>query len=601
MTAKRCFIALSILLVMIVAILLRLIYLQIIESSYYSTLSKNNRVEIIPIPPTRGLIYDRNGVVIAKNTPVFTLYLQPSKITDLATTIEQLSQDIPITAQEKQAFYKLRKQYRSIDQIPLKYELSEAEVATFAVHRYKFPGVTIGGSLIRNYPFANQVAHVVGYVGQINSKELAQIDKANYRATHYIGKTGIEKVYQETLHGHVGYQEIEVDAAGNKIRNLALTPAVPGKNLTLTIDNTLQSIAYDALKGYTGAVVAIDPNNGEVLALVSNPSFDPNAFVNGLSIPAFQQLSSNPERPMYDRAVSGLYPPGSTIKPFIAIQGLNTQTIDPTEKIFDPGYFKLPYSNHLFHDWLRRGHGYVNLHQAIVESCDTYFYRLANKMHISKLDQILSQFGFGEKTHIDMPKELAGIVPTPDWKKRHKGHPWYPGDTLNTGIGQGYMLVTPLQLASATATLGARGKRYQPHLVKSQSTGNVTIENLPKPLASITLADDAYWEEVIHAMIGVIKEAKGTGYRYGRNTPYTVAAKTGTAQVFSTQDKRVNKADIPLKLRDNGLFIALAPADKPIIAVAVIVEHSGVIAPHVARKMIDYYLQSYLEPSHAPH
>jgi penicillin-binding protein 2 len=593
MLTRRCLAAFLFILFFILLLIARLVYLQVIEHSYYTTLSKNNRIEIVPLPPTRGLIYDRNGVLLAKNIPVYNLEISPRQIEDLEKTLRTISNLLPISDNEKEVFYKTLHQKRRFETVPLKLRLTEQEVAIFSVNKYRLPGVEIKAGLIRDYPEGKSLAHVLGYVGRINAKEVETLDKANYSATHYTGKTGIEKYYETKLHGKVGYQRIEVDATGNLVRELNINPPVSGETLTLTLDSTLQKIATEALKGHEGAIVAIDPTNGDVLALVSNPGFDPNQFVKGLSTKQYQSLKADQGRPLYNRALRGLYPPGSTVKPFIALGGLDSELINPEQTIFDPGYFKLKFSKHLFHDWKRGGHGKVNLHRAIVESCDTYFYWLAFNMHIAKLDQIFTAFGFGKITGLDLPQELAGLVPSPEWKQAHKQQSWYPGDTLNTGIGQGFMLATPLQLASATATLAARGDEYKPHLLFEAKNETETVTQPPILEKRIMLNNPEGWNVIVKAMEGVIKEASGTGFRFGKNTPYTVAAKTGTAQVFSSHQDKPEKI-LPKKLRDDGLFIAFAPTDQARIAIAVVVEHNGTVAPNAARKIIDYYL-SHLE------
>lgn len=585
---RRCLEAFCIIVLLVLLFVSRLVYLQIVKHPFYTTLAKQNQIDVVPIEPTRGLIYDRNGVLLAKNIPVFSLDIIPDRVENLDATIANLQKIIPITDGELETFNKVLTQHRRFDDVPLKLKLSEEEVATFSANKYQFPGVVVKARLIREYPNGADSAHVVGYVGRINAQELETIDKGNYSATNYIGKSGIEKQYEDKLHGTVGYKSIEVNASGQEVRSLGITPPIPGENLYLSIDSKLQKVAEKALGKNQGAVIAIDPNTGEILALASMPSFDPNQFVKGISNKDYQALIQNENRPMFNRALRGLYSPGSTVKPFLALQGLDTETVTPETTIFDPGYFKLPHSKHIFHDWKTGGHGNVDVHSAIVDSCDTYFYWLANKMKIANIDIILDQFGFGKTTGIDLPNELKGLVPTPDWKLSEQGLPWYPGDTLNTGIGQGFMLSTPLQLASATATLAMHGDRRTPHLLIASQLAKQPIKNIKKKqLEPVMLIHPESWELVIKAMQDVIQDPQGTGFRFGRDTSYTVAAKTGTAQVSS---RKALGEDVPVKLRANGLFIAFAPIDHPQIALAIVVAHTETVAPVVARKVMDYYL-----------
>lgn len=580
------------LLMLILILVLRLAYLQIFRHERYITLAQKNQLALVSITPSRGLIYDRNGVLLAENIPVTSLELIPDKIDDIEVTIQELKKIIDIDEDELEQFNKLLGQRRSFDSIPIKVKLSQEEEAAFYINQYRFPGVTIQAHLIRHYLFGEALSPVLGYVGRINQQELAQVNSANYSPTDYIGKVGIEKYYEPILHGTAGYEQVEIDASGRAVRTLKRAPALAGQNLHLTIDSKLQQVAIEALAGKRGAVVAIQPGTGQVLTLVSNPSYDSNLFVKGISAKDFKKLRESPEQPLYNRALRGQYPPASTIKPFVALQGLATETVAPEDKIFDPGWFKLPNSTHLYRDWKKIGHGWVNLSDSIIESCDTYFYSLAHEMGIKEINTILAKFGFGSKTGIDMGEELGGVLPSPAWKKRYRGVAWYPGDTLITSIGQGFMVTTPLQLANAVATLAMQGKGYKPYLLlKSKSMGAAAILNQPVPLEPITLpADD--WRLVFKAMQEVIENPKGTGYiRFGAKPGYTVGAKTGTAQVFSIkQNERIASQDIlPERLRDHSVFIAFAPVQNPKIALAILVENSA-LAPAMARKILDFYL-----------
>jgi penicillin-binding protein 2 len=583
-------------LIMVLSLLLiaRLVTLQIFQYSHYTTLSKKNDIDFIPIPPKRGLIYDRNGLLLAKNEPVFNLMLTPSKVASLKQTLQNIQKIIPLSQGDLDQFNKQVKQYRRFDEVPLKLKLSQEEVASFAVNSYLFPGVSVKTGLIRTYPLRNAFAHVVGYVGRINQKELAHLDASNYAATNFIGKVGIEKYYEPQLHGKVGYKEVEIEASGKVVRKLKEIPPQNGADIYLTIDGKLQIVAEEALANLRGAVVVIDTGTGEILALASEPGYNPNDFVVGISNKDYKKLRSDPDYPLYNRALRGLYAPGSVIKPFVALAGLDGDIVTPGFKIFDPGWYKLPNSEHVFHDWKRSGHGWINLSGAIIQSCDTYFYGLSHKLGIDAMDNILQQFGFGELTNVDMGEELKGTVPSPAWKLKNRGMAWYPGDTVITGIGQGYLQVTPLQLAAATAILANRGLRFQSHLLyamrKPVNNGKLT-QLMPVTETPIEINDLEYWDIVINAMSKVV--SKGTGYRFGRNVPYPVAAKTGTAQVYSSKqiDNAEDESNLPMHLRNNSTFIVFTPVDHPKIAVAVVVENSPVAA-NVARKVVDYYMKS---------
>lgn len=603
LVAQRALVALIIMGVLVLLLVSRLFYLQLAKNELYTTLSKKNWLDLVPIEPARGLIFDRNGVLLADNIPVFSLDLIPYKIQNIPETLAEIAKVIPLSENEIAQFQKQLKEHRRFEEIPLKLRLSEQELAQFAENQYRFPGTTIKARLIRYYPYGKSLGHLVGYVGRINAKELNDIDPVSYSASNYIGKLGIEKYYEEELHGKVGNQEVESDAMGGPIRSLHEVPPVAGENIYLTIDMNLQLAAEKAMEGHRGAVVAIEPATGQILAMVSAPSYDPNLFVAGINHQEYDSLQNSPNKPLYNRAIRGLYPLASTIKPYMALQGLNSGIIEPEDSILDPGWFQLRNSEHLFHDWRHHGHGTVNLARAIMCSCDTYFYELASRMGIQRIDDILTQFGFGQVTGIDINDELPGTVASPSWKRAMKGVSWYPGDTVISGIGQGYMQATPLQLASAVATLANRGTRFLPYFVMSeQQIGQPLLTSPPTQLNSITLNDNNYWEVVIRAMQNVIVGAEGTGYRFGRNIPYTIAAKTGTAQVYSKNYKSNegdhDQSNIPERLRDHSLFIAFAPVDQPKIAIAVIVENSSQ-AINVARQVLDYYLVTTL-PKRTP-
>jgi penicillin-binding protein 2 len=605
LVSQRSIIALVIMVMLLILLIARLAFLQLTRHTLYNTLSQKNSVDLIPVEPTRGLIYDRNGVLLAENIPVFSLDVIPYKASSLSKELAEIGKIVPLTTTDIAQFQKQVKQHRRFDEIPLKMRLSENEVARFAENAYRFPGFSVKARLIRHYPFSSGLSHVLGYVGRINIEELEDIDATNYSATNYMGKLGIEKFYEDDLHGTVGYQQVESDASGEPVRVLNQIKPVPGKNLYLTIDSRLQMAVEKALAGLRGAVVAIQPDTGQVLAMVSQPGYDPNLFVAGISTDDFQALQTSPDRPLYDRALRGLYPFASTIKPYYALAGLETGTVSPNYTIVDPGWFQLKNSKHMFHDWRKHGHGSVNLSRAIISSCDTYFYDLASRLGIARMDHILQEFGFGEMSGIDLDDELAGVVASPAWKRQAKGLPWYEGDTVISGIGQGYMQATPVQLASGVATLAERGKHYTPYLLMATLQPGSKMVPQSKVLTNQITMSSNYWDLVINAMQNVVSSPMGTGYRL-RTSVYTVAAKTGTAQVYSFSKKHYeneggeeNEADIPERLRDHHLLIAFAPVDHPQIAIAVIVENSNQ-ATTVARSVLDYYLLEIQKIAGAP-
>ncbi len=590
---KRCLWGFIFICCLIVFLILRLAYLQIDKHSVYSTLSAKNALDLVPVEPSRGLIYDRHGILLAENIPVFSLDLIPFQVHDLKKTLATLSKLVTLSDSDISQFLKQVKQHRRFDEIPLKLRLSEAEVAHFTENQHRFPGVIIKARLIRHYPFGEQFSHVLGYVGRINAKEVNEIDPINYSASHYIGKVGIERYYEEELHGKVGYEQVENDASGKPIRVLREIKGTPGKNIYLTLDSGLQLAAEKALANHRGAIVAIEPATGQVLAMVSQPGYDPNLFVVGINQKDYDALQQAANKPLFNRALRGLYPPASTIKPYLALKALDNNLITPDETVADPGWFQLPNYSRRYHDSTRNGHGAVNLNKAILASCDIYFYVLALKMGIHRIDDVLHQFGFGAPSGIDLEEELSGIVASPEWKRKAKGSAWYQGDTILSGIGQGYMQATPLQLASAVATLANRGKRFTPHLLLGeQIPGKNYTAQAPTSLSPVLLENDMAWSVVINAMTDVVTSSQGTARRYGRQQSYTLAAKTGTAQVISRRnpDEEDNKqTHLPEKWRDHHLFIAFAPVMQPKIALAIITENSNA-AIEAARVIFDHYL-----------
>lgn len=589
---KRVFVAAFFVGLLLAILVGRLIYLQVIQHKLYTTLSDENQLTLIPLDPNRGLIYDRHGVLLADNVPTFSLDVIPERARNFKDALASLQKIITITPNDLKQFKKARTQQRSTDGIPVKLNLTEEELARFYLNQYKFPGFHITGRLMRSYPLGDKMVSAIGYVSRINEEELSQIDPSNYAASNYIGRIGIEKYYENLLHGQTGFQQVESDANGHVVRILKRTPPVAGANLHLSLDSGLQKVAEDALGEDQGAVVAIEPSTGQVLAFVSNPRYEPNMFVRGVTNTEFKALQTDPTKPLYNRPLRGLYPPGSTIKPILATQILNADIASPSTTIFDPGWFKLPNNEHIFKDWKKGGHGTVNLHKAIVESCDTYFYTMSLRMGIDRMHEIEKMFGLGAITGLDVKEELAGVAPSPEWKKKALKQSWYPGDTVNASIGQGYTLVTPLQMASAVAAIANHGVRYQPRfLAKWQQSDGTFTEVPPVPATPIVPKDKATLDRIIAAMRDVVEDPHGTAHASIHNPTYTVAGKTGTAQVFRPKSYGdVDSASIPKKYRSHSWFISFAPVEKPVIAMAVLVENHPHQATAVTRKVLDYYL-----------
>ena len=574
----------------------RLYVLQIVEHEHFSTLSDSNRIRIKALPPTRGLIFDRHGVVMANNLPAYRLEIVPEQVEDLDSTLLQLKQYIDYTEQDLKRFKQSSKRRRPFESIPLRLNLKDEEVARLAVNLHRFEGVEINARLTRNYPQGAHAVHALGYVSRIDERDLGEVSEVEYAGTTHIGKLGLEKFYEHELHGSVGVQQVEVNARGRTLRVLSESPPVQGNNLHLTIDSRLQKVAEEAFAEYTGAVVAINPNNGEILALVSMPIFDPNLFVNGISFDDYNALRDSSKRPLFNRALSGQYPPGSTSKPFYGLAGLEAAVTTVEKDVYCIGYYKLPNEPRRYRDWKKQGHGHMDLNNAITQSCDVYFYDLAYRMGIDRMSEFLAKFGFGVKTGVDSTSERNGLLPSREWKRRAEGMPWFPGETLITGIGQGALLVTPLQLANSTAAFSVKGQRYQPHLVKS-------VEKVPEynliDIAShvvghYELQNEKNWQHVHDAMVNVVHGIRGTAHRISQGIEYRAAGKTGTAQVFEiAQDAEYDEETVAEKLRDHALFISYAPAESPQIAVAVIVEnggHGSSVAAPIARRIMDAYL-----------
>lgn len=576
----------------------RFFYLQVVRYEHYQTLAENNRISLVPIVPNRGLILDRNGVVLAHNFFVYTLEITPSKVENVEETIDALAQLVEVNANDRKRFKKLRDQSHSFESVPLRSHLTEAEAARIAVNRFRFPGVEIRSRLFRHYPQGSLGSHLIGYIGRINDKDVERIkaagDDSNYKGSDHIGKMGLEQYYERHLHGITGIQQVEIDADGHAVRVLSSTAPVPGNDLILSVDSKLQQIAENAFGDRRGAMVALDPSTGEVLAYVSMPTFDPNLFVDGIDTESWNALNNSLDKPLINRPLRGIYPPGSTFKPFVALAGLEHGKREPPFSIADPGFYMLPGSSHRYRDWKPGGHGQVDVKRAITVSCDTFFYGLALDLGIERLTSFVSHFGFGKKSGLDMEGELSGLLPTPQWKAKRWKQKWYPGETLITGIGQGYMLATPMQLAQAAAILANNGVAVRPHLVaaiKESSTG--TRRPMPIEITDRVELNPQHVELVKQGMMDVTLPG-GTAASIGAGSPYAIAAKTGTAQVIGIkQGEKYNEHAIDERHRDHALFIAYAPAEAPRIALAVIVEnggHGGSAAGPIARKVMDYYL-----------
>lgn len=599
---QRLFVMLIFISLLFLCLILKLLSLQVFNHALYTTLSNKNLISVVPTPPMRGLIYDRNGIILAQNIPVFNLVLIPGKIINLKETIKEINKVIPLSNADLEQFNKQLKQHRKFDRVPIKVHLTEKEVAKFYVNQYRFSDVMVQADLLRFYPLAGTTVHALGYVGRVNVNDLKLLDPVNYANTNYVGKMGLEKYYEPILHGTVGYEQIETDANGRAIRTLNRQAPIAGQDIYISLDSKMQQIAETAFGKIRGALVAIKPATGEILALYSSPTYDPNLFVNGISQEDYKRLLNSPTKPLYNRAIRGQYPLASTIKPYLGLGALDLDAVTEQYAITDPGIYKLPNSSHIYHDWVKGGHGgVVDLVRAITVSCDIYFYQLANRLGIKRMNDILRRFGFGEKTNIDMHEELPGLIPTPEWKQAKHKQNWYPGDTVISGIGQGFMLATPLQLANALTILANRGKHFQPHfLLKVRMPQGQLLDTLPIELPTVAVKDPNYWTTVIHGMQNVISGTEGTArLRFGSAT-FTAAGKTGTAQVYSAG--RFGYRDnnkVAEELRNHSLFVVFAPVDHPEIAIAVLAEHDGT-AVQIARQVLDYYFTQELRHDAQP-
>ena len=595
----RIFAFTMVVLVCFFLLFLRLTFLQIWRHEDLLAQAESNRTAIVPVVPNRGLILDRNGIVLASNYSAYTLEITPAKNANLEQTIDALSKVIDISARDRRRFKKLMEETRSFESLPIRSRLSDAEVARFAAQRFRFPGVEIKARLFRSYPYGELASHVIGYIGRINQAEKESIeqadDQANYRGTEYIGKLGVEQSYERQLHGTTGVQHVETSAGGRAVRRLSSNPATPGDTVLLSLDIKLQHLVEQMYGERRGAFVALDPRSGEVLAFVSKPTFDPNMFVDGIDVENWQQLNQSPDKPLLNRALRGTYPPGSTYKPFMALAALQTGIRTPDYAISDPGYFM--FGNHRFRDDKEGGHGRVNMYLSIVASCDTYYYTLANEMGVDTIHDQMKPLGFGQLTGIDIQGEARGLLPSTDWKRRAYRKPeqqkWYAGETISLGIGQGYNAFTILQLAQATATLANDGLRFAPRIV-SATVDAVTGTKKPVQVAEPVRIGllQSHMDTVREAMVGVT--VAGTSARAFAGAAYASGGKTGTAQAVGLgQTEKYDASRMAEHLRDHALYIAYAPADKPTIALAMVVENAGFGAEHaapIARRVLDYWL-----------
>ncbi len=582
-------------LVMFAVLLARFVYLQVMQHAHYHTLAEANRISIVPATPGRGVITDRNGVELAYNYTAHTLEITPSKAGKVDDTIDRLAEIMEISPRERRRFRQLLDESKSFESLPIRSRLSDEEIARFAAHRYRFPGVEIKARLFRQYPQGELFSHVIGYIGRINQKELDKLEESgeisNYRGTDYIGKMGLEQSYERALHGTTGVEQVEIDSAGRAVRLLSRTPPTSGSNLVLKIDAGLQALAFKAFGNRRGALVAMDPQTGGVLAFVSKPGFDPNLFVDGIDPQSWNELRNSPDRPMLNRALNGTYPPGSTFKPFMALAALTYGKRTPQQGISDPGYYWL--GNHQFRDDVVGGHGWVDMYKSIVVSCDTYYYVLANELGIDNIARFMSQIGFGSRSGIDLTGESTGTLPSKEWKKKRFNKEWFLGETVSVAIGQGYNAYTPLQLASAVATLSNDGVMFKPHVVDyiENVATKVRTPVEPQLLRKLDWNPD-HIATIKRAMVGVNKE--GTSAAVFAGVPYTSGGKTGTSQVIAIkQGEKYIESRVQERFRDHALFIAYAPAENPKIALSLIVENAGfgaTAAAPIARQVLDYYL-----------
>lgn len=576
--------------VLLIVLISRYAYLQISQQSHFQTLADSNRIRLQALPPARGYIYDRNGILLADNFPVFSAVVSRSDIADVNDLLRRITPVLSMSPEDVQQFERRASSARKTEVLTLKLNLNEIDIARFSELKQQFPGVRIATQMTRYYPHGDLFAHVIGYVGRINDRELKKLDKDLYSGTNLLGKIGVEKYYEDLLHGHPGYESVEADAHSNVLRHLGRKEAIRGNDLYLSLDYGLQMLASQQLSGKRGAIVAMDPQTGEILALVSSPSFNPNLFVTGIKTADYRALSDDLDQPLYNRALQGTYPPGSTIKPMEAMGGIHYKYIDWNTRIRDPGYFHLPGDSHKFRDWKKSGHGIVDINKAISMSCDTFFYVLAYQMGIDKMHAWMSQFGFGAKTGVDLPNESSGLYPSPEWKMRTRKKEWSKGETISVSIGQGAFTASPLQLAMATAIMANEGQHVRPHVLRD-SKGHRPIKILNGSDYRIQFSGtQTDWDNMHAAMVAVTTTGTGKAIR---SRQYNIAGKTGTAQVKGiAQGKRYNEAALKAREIDHGLFVGFAPADQPKLAIAVVWENGkhGSSAAQLAKPLFDYWI-----------
>ncbi|WP_340680892.1 penicillin-binding protein 2 [Paraglaciecola sp.] len=604
--ARRSVIAVFVIIAMIVMVLTNLHYLQVTRYEDYQTRSNGNRIKVLPVAPNRGLIYDRNGILLAENRPVYSLEVIPEEIDKLDETLNDLQKLLNLDDDEITEFYQDLKRQRRFKPVTLRNRLTPEEVAIFSARQHLFPGVSVEARLARHYAYGETLTHVLGYVAKINKNDLQKLaeagQEANYAATYDIGKLGVEKYHEELLHGQVGYQEVEVNSRGRIIRTLDFRPPIPGQDLVLNIDLKLQQEAQKAFAGGRGSVVAIDPRDGGVLALYSSPSYDPNLFVHGISSKAYNLLLNSKDRPLINRATQGQYPPASTVKPLLALQGLEENLITPESKIHDFGKYQLKNVERIWRDHIPWGHGWVNVTKAIEVSCDIFFYDLAYKLGIDRISESMHEFGFGDYTGVDLHEEADGFMPSRGSVKATFNRPWYIGDTINVGIGQSYWTTTPIQLTQSIATLVNRGKSVIPQVKRGKMLADHLLLDPPKERRPIAIKNPHNWDVVMDAMYGTVNREHGTARRAFRNAHYTSAGKSGTAQLLTiAQDEKYDASKIREEHRDNAMYVGYAPYDKPQIAISVVLEnagHGGSEAAPIAKVMMDYYFKDQVFPKH---
>jgi penicillin-binding protein 2 len=594
---RRARIGFVVIVLLMLVLVVRYFWLQGLNHEDFSSRSESHRMHLRPVAPNRGMIYDRRGRILAENLPAYRLEVVPDEVDDLPALLDELATIVELGTDDRERFERERRRYRSFDPVPLRFNLSEQEVARFAVNRHRLDGVDIAPYLARHYPYGDLLTHVLGYVGRIDEDDLQGLDAEDYRASTHIGKLGVEKAYENQLHGTAGLEQVETNARGRVLDVLERSDPGAGADLVLAIDAAVQQAAWDALGERTGSVVAMDPRDGSIIAMVSKPAFDPNPFVQGISVAAFQDILAAPGRPLFNRAIAGGYEPGSTLKPFVGLAGLELGVIGLHQRLYSNGEYYLPNYDRPYRDWKKGGHGWVTIHEALEQSVNSWFYHVAYTLGIDRMHDYLAQFGFGELTGIDMPGESPGLLPSRDWKRGRFNQPWYPGETVIAGIGQGFNVVTPLQLASALSALVRDGERLQPRLLYAAKDGEGSAQRREPPLAlHIPVHDPANWVAVREGMRAVINGPRGTARDVALNADYVIAGKTGTAQQYTlSQDReRDRQREVREDLRDHALFVGFAPYDAPRIVISVVVDNGGAgsrIAAPIARATIDAWLQ----------